>query len=117
MYQHQRIMRTTINIDDDVLRAAKDIAAARGQPLGKVLSDLVRRALTQPAPSLEEGQADYEAGPKFDVFHGIHSFPSRDGPRVTVETVQSLVEAEDDGAVAFARGDDVFGRGDKAEDD
>ena len=39
-------MRTTVNIDDDVLRAAKELASLSGRTLGEVLSDLVREALT-----------------------------------------------------------------------
>lgn len=38
-------MRTTLDIDDDVLAAAKEIAASRSTTAGRVLSDLARRAL------------------------------------------------------------------------
>ena len=38
-------MSTTVQIDDDVLEAARQIAAADGRSLGRVLSDLARRAL------------------------------------------------------------------------
>ena len=38
-------MRTTLELDDDILAAAKEIAAARGLTAGKVVSDLVRKAL------------------------------------------------------------------------
>lgn len=38
-------MRTTLNIDDDILAAAKEIAATRNSTAGKVLSDLARQAL------------------------------------------------------------------------
>ena len=40
------LMRTTLDVDDDVLQAAKELAASRGTTAGKVLSDLARRALT-----------------------------------------------------------------------
>jgi hypothetical protein len=36
-------MRTTLDIDDDVLQAAKEIAANRKTTTGRVLSDLARR--------------------------------------------------------------------------
>jgi hypothetical protein len=39
-------MRTTVDIEDDVLAAAKSIAVRRRLSLGRVLSDLVRQALT-----------------------------------------------------------------------
>ena len=46
-------MRTTLDIDDDVLRLVKDVAAARKQTAGKVISDLAREALTRPAGKRE----------------------------------------------------------------
>lgn len=42
-------MRTTINLDPEVLNAAKRIAAARSQSLGHVISELVRKGLAAPA--------------------------------------------------------------------
>jgi hypothetical protein len=38
-------VRTTLEIDDDVLQAAKEIAANRATTAGRVLSDLARKAL------------------------------------------------------------------------
>jgi hypothetical protein len=38
-------MRTTMDVDDDILQAVKELAANRGTTAGKVLSDLARRAL------------------------------------------------------------------------
>jgi hypothetical protein len=40
-------MRTTIDIEEDVLLAAKEIARQRGVSIGKVLSDLTRQALSR----------------------------------------------------------------------
>jgi hypothetical protein len=40
-------MRTTVDLEDDVLLAAREIAARRGVSIGRVLSDLVRQALSQ----------------------------------------------------------------------
>lgn len=50
------VMRTTLDLDDDVLQAAKEIAASRRTTAGKVLSELARRAL-QPrrAPRVRNG--------------------------------------------------------------
>ena len=39
-------MRTTLDLEEDVLLAAKEIARQRGVSIGKVLSDLARRALS-----------------------------------------------------------------------
>ena len=42
-------MRTTLDIDDDILSAAKELARAEGKTAGQVISDLARKGLTQPA--------------------------------------------------------------------
>lgn len=38
-------MRTTLDLDDDVLQAAKEIAAVRGTTAGNVVSELARKGL------------------------------------------------------------------------
>jgi hypothetical protein len=43
-------MRTTLDIEEDVLLAAKELARARNSTVGKVVSDLAREALTERAP-------------------------------------------------------------------
>lgn len=40
-------MRTTLDLEEDVLMAAKEIARQRGITVGKVMSDLARQALTR----------------------------------------------------------------------
>lgn len=42
-------MRTTLDIDEDVLQAAKELAALRKTTAGRVLSDLARQGLKPPA--------------------------------------------------------------------
>lgn len=42
-------MRTTLDLELDVLQAAKEIGAARGMSIGQVVSELVRKALVTPA--------------------------------------------------------------------
>ena len=44
-------MRTTLNLDDDVLRAVKEIARLRGSTAGEVLSELAREALGRASTS------------------------------------------------------------------
>ena len=39
-------MRTTLNLDDDVLLAVKEIASLSGRTAGQVLSELARAALS-----------------------------------------------------------------------
>jgi hypothetical protein len=47
------MMRMTLKIDDDVLEAARRVAAAEGRTLGKVVSELARRGLPDPFPVFE----------------------------------------------------------------
>ena len=43
-------MRTTITVDEDVLRAAKQLADSTGQTLGQAISSLARRGLDSAEP-------------------------------------------------------------------
>jgi hypothetical protein len=43
-------VRTTLDIDDDVLQTAKELAVGRGKTMGQVLSDLARKALEPKTP-------------------------------------------------------------------
>lgn len=47
-------MRTTLELDDDVLAAAREMAAASGRSLGSAVSDLLRKGL-MPAAVATEG--------------------------------------------------------------
>ena len=42
-------MRTTLDIEDDVLQAAKELAQREGGTAGRVISTLARRGLALPA--------------------------------------------------------------------
>jgi hypothetical protein len=46
-----RTMRTTLDLDDDVLQAAKELARRRGTTAGRIVSDLVRAALRPARPA------------------------------------------------------------------
>ncbi len=54
-------MKTTLDIDADILKAAKVLADAEQKSLGQVLSELVRKGLAASAPG-EEEQAGYDPG-------------------------------------------------------
>ena len=41
-------MRTTVDIEDDILQVARELAANRGVTIGQVLSELARRGLETP---------------------------------------------------------------------
>jgi hypothetical protein len=45
-------MRTTLDIDDDVLQVAKEIAATQGTTMGKAVSDLARKGLAPTRPKV-----------------------------------------------------------------
>jgi hypothetical protein len=77
-----RCMRTTVNLDDDVLRAAKELADLTGRTLGQVLSDLIRAAL--------------QAGRGGDsVRNGVPVLPSSPDARlVTSEDVARLLDED-----------------------
>ncbi len=73
-------MRTTLAIDDDVLSAAKEMAAMENKSVGEVISSLARRAL-----SPGESQVKTRNGvPLLKVRKGA--------PRVTSELVRQLRE-------------------------
>lgn len=42
-------MRTTLSIDDDLLALAKNLSAQHRKSVGEVVSELMRKALAQPA--------------------------------------------------------------------
>jgi len=44
-------MRTTLDIDDDVLSAAKELARSAHKTAGQIISELARKALTAPSAS------------------------------------------------------------------
>jgi hypothetical protein len=74
-------MRTTLELDDDLVREAKNLAKQQGVSLGTVISDLARKSL--PAT----------ARPKFR--NGMEVFQSEPGaPKVTLEFVNRLRDEE-----------------------
>lgn len=78
-------MRTTLDIDDDVLDAAKAIGRQTHRTAGAVLSDLARRALTT-SPSGKSGKRARGVG-------GFVPFESRGGI-VTNELIDRLREGD-----------------------
>ena len=76
-------MRTTLDLDEDVLASAKEIARRENKTAGQVLSELARRALTQ-GPSASRAVKTGPAGA-----HGFRPFASR-GAVVTNALVQKL---------------------------
>ena len=83
-------MRTTLDIDNDVLAAAKERAARQKTTTGKVISDLARQALTQ-SPALA-GDAEKRHG--FLYEDGWYVLPSRGGV-VTNELIDEIQQQLD----------------------
>jgi hypothetical protein len=70
-------MRTTIDVDDDVLEAVREIARTNGMTMGQAVSELLREALIRLTG--------------FDTRNGVPLFPKKpDGEIVTLEHVAEL---------------------------
>jgi hypothetical protein len=77
-------VRTTLNIDEDVLLAVQERARREKRPAGQVLSDLAREALTgrhRPAADRSLGR------------HGFRPLPRR-GPAISNALIDRLREDE-----------------------
>lgn len=78
-------MRITLNLDDDVLLAAKGLARRDGTSIGSVISNLARRGLT--------GDPRNHTDDAKDHFYGFRPLPKRGSP-VTNDLIDRL---RDDG--------------------
>lgn len=79
-------MRTTLDIADDVLLAAKELARREGKTAGQVLSELARRGLSTRGQTPLSGSAE---------FLGFRPLPRR-GVIVTPELIEKLRDEEYD---------------------
>ncbi len=71
-------MRTTLNVDDDVLAGARALAAERGVSVGAALSDLARRSLRARRVATERSIPGFTVDP--------------DSPPITPEMVRAANE-------------------------
>jgi len=78
-------MRTTLDIDEDVLRAAKERARRENKTAGTVISELARAALTAPPRTSVAGESK--------AVYGFRPFPKRGGI-VTNELIDKLREED-----------------------
>jgi hypothetical protein len=74
-------MRTTLDIEDDVLQAAKELARQEGTTAGRVISSLARKALSSPATK------------KITMRNGVPVLPARD-EIITMEKIQAMMDQE-----------------------
>ena len=77
-------MRTTLDIDDDVLRAAKELATHGKTSVGRVISDLSRQALTR---------TPHEPAGNLVSRNGFWVLPKRGGV-ITTELVSRLADED-----------------------
>ena len=75
-------MRTTLNIDDDVLAVARALAERTGRSIGSALSELARRGFRGVANSEDNGDgtvfavvADAEPITSEDVYRALSDWP------------------------------------------
>jgi hypothetical protein len=79
-------MRTTLNVDDDILDIAKDMAFVRQISVGEAISMLARRGLTVP----------HGTGTRRDPISGLWVFDvPDDAPLITNAMVERAQELED----------------------
>jgi hypothetical protein len=78
-------MRTTVNLDDELLQAAKLRARDRGLTLGEVLEDALRRTLTA-----DDSPASKPEVPLFTYGSGLR-------PGVDLSSNRAISELLDDG--------------------
>jgi hypothetical protein len=78
-------VRTTLDIDDDVLLAAKERARREGRSVGSVVSTLARQALTS---SSQPGHAGKQ-------LYGFRPLPKRGGV-VTTQLVHDLMDESEE---------------------
>jgi hypothetical protein len=76
-------VRTTLRIDEDVLRVARSLARSEGKTIGEVVSELARKGL-RPAVPTRLGRSGL---PTFDV--------PADTPPLTPEMVREALEDAD----------------------
>ena len=85
-------MRTTLDISEDVLLAAKDLARREKSSVGEVLSRLARQALLAPSAGISPPVATEPQRQRLARL-GIHALPHRGGV-VSNELVNRIRDEE-----------------------
>lgn len=78
-------MRTTLDIENDALQAAREHAKAERTTIGKFVSKAVRYYVTG---------GDSDSKRKYIYKNGVPVLPKRPGSVITMEHVQKLMEEE-----------------------
>jgi hypothetical protein len=76
-------MRTTLEIDDDLMEAARDLSRLKAKTIGQIVSELIRNGLTR------------EKAPAIETRNGIPVWVHPGGVvPVTSELIRNLAEEE-----------------------
>jgi metal-responsive CopG/Arc/MetJ family transcriptional regulator len=78
-------MRTTLEIDDDVLLAIKELSKRKKKSAGEIMSELARSALTSAQNHVQEEVTEY----------GFPVIPKKSDAIVTMEHINKLLEETD----------------------
>ena len=99
-------MRTTLDIDDDVLEAVKELAAREKKTAGAKLSELARLAILGPEPA-QRSSAGFGEGAQATLGQPAKkepadwpTFPRRPGPRrivtnAEIERIEDQIDREE----------------------
>lgn len=79
-----------MNLDDNLLKMAKERAQARGRTLGEIVEDALHAYMAAPRP-------DFSAAPKLPVFTGGGEFRAGVDPTSNASMLDAI---DDDGADA-----------------
>jgi hypothetical protein len=80
---HNKNVRTTVTLDDDVHEAALHLSRTSGKRLGQVLSELVRRGLARPDQPQRKRRGRF---PTFNI--------PPDAPVIPASRVQQIIDEE-----------------------
>jgi hypothetical protein len=83
-------MRTTLDIDEDVLQAAKELAKYEHSTAGRVISKVFRQGLRS-----NNGKYEEVPGKPYVYKNGIPVLPPRGGEIITLAHVRKLMDEED----------------------
>ncbi len=81
-----RIMRTTLDIDDDILQAAKSLARREKRSAGAIISELARQSLTQEKKTTKARETK--------AIYGFKPLSKEPGLIVTNEMINRLREED-----------------------
>lgn len=87
-------MRTTLDIDEDLLAAAKELARRQGATAGQVVSRLLRQSLTGEAGQGMPLPPGRRAGARRASVAGFQPFAAKPGVVTTNDDVNALRDSE-----------------------